>query len=50
MLAGGDDYTEFAGGTETKDTGVRLRDVVIDYVREKKTITPVVDGRIQILN
>jgi len=50
MLAGGDDYTEFAGGTETKDTGIRLRDVVIDYVREKKTITPVVDGRIQILN
>jgi 2',3'-cyclic-nucleotide 2'-phosphodiesterase (5'-nucleotidase family) len=50
MQAGGDDYTEFANGTEAKDTGMRLRDVVSDYVREKKTLTPVMDGRIQIVN
>jgi len=50
MQAGGDDYTEFANGTETKDTGMRLRDVVSDYVRKKNTLTPVIDGRIQIVN
>lgn len=50
MQAGGDDYTEFANGTEVKDTGIRLRDVVIDFIKAKKTITPVIDGRIQIAN
>jgi 2',3'-cyclic-nucleotide 2'-phosphodiesterase (5'-nucleotidase family) len=50
MQAGGDDYTEFANGTDVKDSGIRLRDVVSDYVTAKKTITPVSDGRIQIIN
>ena len=50
MQAGGDDYTEFANGTEVKDTGIRLRDVVRDYIKAKKTISPVTDGRIQIIN
>jgi 5'-nucleotidase len=50
MQAGGDDYTEFAKGTEAKDTGMRLRDVVSDYIKAKKTIMPVLDGRIQIVN
>jgi 2',3'-cyclic-nucleotide 2'-phosphodiesterase (5'-nucleotidase family) len=50
MLAGGDDYTEFVHGTDVKDSGLLLRDVVVDYVTAKKTITPVMDGRIQIIN
>jgi 5'-nucleotidase len=50
MQAGGDDYTEFANGTEAKDTGMRLRDVVSEYIKARKTITPVLDGRIQIVN
>jgi 2',3'-cyclic-nucleotide 2'-phosphodiesterase (5'-nucleotidase family) len=49
MQAGGDDYTEFASGTDAKDTGIRLRDVVSEYIKTKKTITPVLDGRIQIV-
>jgi 2',3'-cyclic-nucleotide 2'-phosphodiesterase (5'-nucleotidase family) len=49
MQAGGDDYTEFANGTEIKDTGIRLRDVVSDYIKAKKTVTPLIDGRIQIV-
>lgn len=50
MQAGGDDYTEFANGTDIKDTGIRLRDVVSDYIKTKKTVTPVIDGRIQIVH
>jgi 2',3'-cyclic-nucleotide 2'-phosphodiesterase (5'-nucleotidase family) len=50
MQAGGDDYTEFANGTEVRDTGIRLRDVVSEYIKARKTITPVLDGRIQIVN
>jgi 5'-nucleotidase / UDP-sugar diphosphatase len=50
MQAGGDDYTEFASGTEAKDLGLRLRDVVIEYIKAKKTVTPVIDGRLQIIN
>jgi 2',3'-cyclic-nucleotide 2'-phosphodiesterase (5'-nucleotidase family) len=48
MQAGGDDYIEFANGTDVKDTGIRLRDEVSDYIKSKKVITPVIDGRIQI--
>jgi 2',3'-cyclic-nucleotide 2'-phosphodiesterase (5'-nucleotidase family) len=50
MQAGGDDYTEFAQGTDVKDAGIRLRDVVSDYIRTKKSITPLIDGRIQIVD
>jgi 5'-nucleotidase/UDP-sugar diphosphatase len=50
MQAGGDDYTEFANGTEVRDTGIRLRDVVSEYIKARKTITPVLDGRIQVVN
>jgi 2',3'-cyclic-nucleotide 2'-phosphodiesterase/3'-nucleotidase len=50
MQAGGDGYAEFAKGTDVKDTGIRLRDVVSDYIKAKKTVTPVNDGRIQIVN
>jgi len=49
MQAGGDGYAEFANGTEIQDTGIRVRDMLRDYIKEKKTITPVVDGRIQVL-
>jgi 5'-nucleotidase len=50
MQAGGDDYTEFVNGTEAMDTGIRLRDMVCEYIKARKTITPVLDGRIQIVN
>jgi 5'-nucleotidase/UDP-sugar diphosphatase len=50
MQAGGDDYTEFANGTEARDTGIRLRDVVSDYIKAKRSLTPVIDGRTQIAN
>jgi 2',3'-cyclic-nucleotide 2'-phosphodiesterase/3'-nucleotidase len=46
VLAGGDGYTEFAKGTDIVDTGIFLRDVLVDYIKAKSTISPVVDGRI----
>jgi 5'-nucleotidase len=50
MQVGGDGYTEFANGTDVKDTGIGLRDAVSDYIKAKKSVTPVKDGRIQIVN
>jgi len=48
MQAGGDDYTEFANGTDVRDTGISARDVVRDYINARKTISPIVDGRLRI--
>jgi 2',3'-cyclic-nucleotide 2'-phosphodiesterase (5'-nucleotidase family) len=49
MLAGGDGYTEFAKGLDVRDTGIRLRDEVSEYITEKKTLTPLIDNRMQII-
>jgi 5'-nucleotidase / UDP-sugar diphosphatase len=46
VLAGGDGYSEFAKGTDIVDTGIFLRDVLVDYIKAKSTLTPIVDGRI----
>ena len=46
VIAGGDGFSEFANGREIEDTGVFLRDVFIDYIRSRKVIAPVLDGRI----
>ena len=48
MLAGGDDYTELARGSEIMDTGILLRDALSEYISSKKTIEPKVDGRLEI--
>jgi 5'-nucleotidase/UDP-sugar diphosphatase len=49
MQAGGDGYTEFANGAEVRDTGLRMRDVVSEYITARKTVTPLIDGRMQII-
>lgn len=46
VLAGGDGYTEFANGTDIVDTGVFLRDVLVDYIKAKTILSPILDGRI----
>jgi 5'-nucleotidase len=48
MLAGGDDYTELARGTEIMDTGILLRDALSEHISDKETIEPRVDGRLEI--
>jgi 2',3'-cyclic-nucleotide 2'-phosphodiesterase (5'-nucleotidase family) len=46
VLAGGDGYTEFAKGTDIVDTGIFLRDVLVDYIKARRTLSPRLDGRI----
>jgi 2',3'-cyclic-nucleotide 2'-phosphodiesterase/3'-nucleotidase len=46
VLAGGDGYTEFANGTDIVDTGIFLRDVLVDYIKAKSILSPIIDGRI----
>jgi 5'-nucleotidase/UDP-sugar diphosphatase len=46
VLAGGDGYTELANGTDIRDTGIYLRDVFVDYIKSRRVLFPVLDGRI----
>jgi 2',3'-cyclic-nucleotide 2'-phosphodiesterase (5'-nucleotidase family) len=46
LLVGGDGYAEFARGKEIVDTGVFLRDAMVEYIKAAGTITPKLDGRI----
>ena len=46
VLAGGDGFTEFAKGTDIMDTGIFLRDVLVDYVKAHRILSPKLDGRI----
>ena len=46
ILAGGDGYTEIANGTDIIDSGIYLRDVLVDYIKTQVTIVPKLDGRV----
>jgi 5'-nucleotidase / UDP-sugar diphosphatase len=46
VVAGGDGFTELRQATDIVDTGIFLRDVLVDYVRAQQTLKPVLDGRI----
>jgi 2',3'-cyclic-nucleotide 2'-phosphodiesterase (5'-nucleotidase family) len=46
VVAGGDGFSEFTNGREIEDTGVALRDVFIDYIKSRRVIAPILDGRI----
>ena len=45
MFTGGDGYTAFAQGTNVKQTGDLLLNVVIDYITAHSPVAPVVEGR-----
>jgi len=49
VLAGGDGYAEFANGTDIVNNGILLRDVFVDYIKARRTITPSTDGRLVII-
>jgi 2',3'-cyclic-nucleotide 2'-phosphodiesterase (5'-nucleotidase family) len=49
VLAGGDGFAEIAEGTDITDTGIFLRDVLVDYIKTRRTISPVLDGRITVM-
>ena len=46
VQVGGDGFTEFAKGTDIVDTGIFLRDVLVDYVKAHPILSPVLDGRV----
>jgi len=49
VLAGGDGFAEIAEGSDITDTGIFLRDVLVDYIKTRRTISPVLDGRITVM-
>jgi 2',3'-cyclic-nucleotide 2'-phosphodiesterase (5'-nucleotidase family) len=46
VVAGGDGFTEFAKGTDIVDSGIFLRDVLVNYIKAKRDIAPILDGRV----
>jgi 5'-nucleotidase / UDP-sugar diphosphatase len=46
ILAGGDGFSELAKGTDIVDTGIFLRDVLVDYIKVRHTLSPALDGRL----
>lgn len=46
IMAGGDGYSELSAGTDIKDTGIILRDVLVDYIKARRVLSPAVDGRV----
>jgi len=46
VLAGGDGFMEFANGTDIVESDILLRDVLVDYIKAHRTISPKLDGRI----
>jgi hypothetical protein len=45
MYTGGDGYTAFVQGTNVKQTGDLLLDVVINYIGEHSPVAPAVELR-----
>ena len=48
VVAGGDGFGELGRGKEIKDTGILLRDAVLDYIKAHRVLSPMLDGRIMI--
>jgi 5'-nucleotidase/UDP-sugar diphosphatase len=46
VQVGGDGFTEFLKAMDVVDTGVFLRDVLVDYIKARRIISPALDGRI----
>lgn len=47
LADGGDGYDPFHYGRDKKDSGVLLRDVIADYIKENSPVHPAVEGRIR---
>lgn len=48
LLMGGDGYTEFAEGIDVEDTGILMRDALAEHIAHLGTVSPRLDGRIQV--
>lgn len=49
LMAGGDGYAVLADNVSSWNTSTTLRDIVIAYAAEKKTLVPATDGRITVV-
>jgi len=47
-LMGGGGYTEFADGIDVEDTGILMRDALGEHIARLGTVSPYLDGRIQV--
>ncbi len=45
QAGGGDGYVMFKNGKNSVDTGIPVRDALVNEIRSKGTISPVDDGR-----
>jgi 2',3'-cyclic-nucleotide 2'-phosphodiesterase/3'-nucleotidase len=48
LMMGGDGYTEFADGVDVEDTGILMRDALAEHISRLGTVSPYLDGRIQV--
>lgn len=48
LLMGGDGYTDFAEGIDVEDTGILMRDALAEHIARLGTVSPRLDGRIQV--
>jgi 2',3'-cyclic-nucleotide 2'-phosphodiesterase (5'-nucleotidase family) len=48
LLMGGDGYTDFADGIDVEDTGILMRDALAEHIAHLGTVSPRLDGRIQL--
>jgi len=49
LMNGGDGYAVLKNNTGSYNTSTTLRDVIIAYAKEKKTLVPATDGRIAVI-
>ncbi len=49
LMGGGDGYVVLKNNLEAYNTSTTLRDVIIAYAQNKKTLTPATDGRITVI-
>lgn len=48
LMMGGDGNPEFASGVDIEDTGILMRDALAEHIARLGTISPYLDGRIQV--
>jgi 5'-nucleotidase len=48
LMMGGNGNTEFSAGVDVEDTGILMRDALAEHIARLGTISPYLDGRIQV--
>jgi 2',3'-cyclic-nucleotide 2'-phosphodiesterase/3'-nucleotidase len=48
LVAGGDGFTEFAQAADIQDSGILLRDALLEFIQDRRSLSPVLDGRVAV--